>query len=153
MSYNTDFDIPNKNSAITVRALICSRILGRKILLLKRSDSQNLKGQEEPPGGRVKEGEDIKVALQREIREECGFSVNVERLHYLNTIQYTNSAGIKKYEHFFYVISSEREVTISLNEHKSFRWLDINQLSQAKMHPAVFDLIAKNIDFINWLEG
>jgi len=54
-----------------------------KALIIKRSDYEPFgAGQYECPGGRLEFGEELEKALQREIMEETGLIVTVERLLY-----------------------------------------------------------------------
>jgi len=88
----------NKNVLCTVRTFIITDNDPKKLLLLKRCSSQNLKGQEEPPGGGVNRWEDLQTAAQREIVEECGRSISVNWLHYIDYFEYVNKDGINKIE-------------------------------------------------------
>ena len=51
-----------------------------RILIAQRPEGKNLAGLWEFPGGKVKEGESVEECIRREIREELGLQVEVERL-------------------------------------------------------------------------
>jgi 8-oxo-dGTP diphosphatase len=57
-----------------VAAVICR---DGKILITRRPDTVHLPGLWEFPGGKVEQGETLKAALMREIREEVGLDVIV----------------------------------------------------------------------------
>ena len=50
-----------------------------KVLICKRPEGKRQPGYWEFPGGKVESGEDPRAALEREIREELGVSVTVNR--------------------------------------------------------------------------
>lgn len=57
----------------------------KKVLLLKRSGREDIGvGTWEGAGGKVEAGESLEEALIREIREEAGLSVKVEKLAYVS---------------------------------------------------------------------
>jgi 8-oxo-dGTP diphosphatase len=60
---------------ITVVAAVICR--DGKILITRRVDTAHLPGLWEFPGGKVEQGETLKAALMREIREEVGVNVIV----------------------------------------------------------------------------
>ena len=59
----------------------------KRILLLKRSDKEDIGiGTWEGVGGAVEEGESLEEALCREIQEEAGLSVKVDKLAYVSYV-------------------------------------------------------------------
>ena len=49
-----------------------------KFLILQRKEKNHLGGLWEFPGGKIKNGESHRIALAREIKEECGLKVNIQ---------------------------------------------------------------------------
>ena len=49
---------------------------GNEVLITKRTSKQHLAGYWEFPGGKVESGEDVQMALGRELEEELGIVVN-----------------------------------------------------------------------------
>jgi 8-oxo-dGTP pyrophosphatase MutT (NUDIX family) len=137
-----------KNVLCTVRTFIITDAEPKKLLLLRRCSSNNLKGQEEPPGGGVNRWEDLQTAAQREIVEECGSSISINWLHYIDYFEYVNKDGINKIEFFFYTIVPEQNITVLPAEHESFRWQPINLLSNSSMHPAIYDFFIKHMAWV-----
>lgn len=77
------------------------------------------------PGGKIKEGESVEECIRREIREELGIGVEVERL--LPSVEHTYG------EHpiiLIPLVCKEKEGTITLKEHKAFRWIPLDDLEQ-----------------------
>lgn len=108
-----------KTTGVAVKGLI---VYEGKALLLKRSDYDPFgAGQYEFPGGRLEFGEELEEALKREIMEEAGLQVSVERLLYAN--------GFLKHERRHVVVltwlcsAQSDQVTLS-NEHTEFIWAD-----------------------------
>ena len=66
----------------------CGPTENGKILIAKRADHQHQGGLWEFPGGKVEEGENVQVALQRELEEELGLQSKVEDMQPLITIPF-----------------------------------------------------------------
>ncbi|OUS33316.1 hypothetical protein A9R00_13100 [Oleispira antarctica] len=66
----------------------CSPAETGKILIAKRADTQHQGGLWEFPGGKVEEGESVKIALKRELEEELGLQSKIEDMQPLITIPF-----------------------------------------------------------------
>ncbi len=109
-----------------------------RILIIKRSENDGIgAGIWEFPGGKIKFGETLETALSREVKEETGLSVTIEKLLYAGTF--------KTHENRQTVILSYRcsagsdGVTLS-REHQSFLWADREQAEKMLSKPIIDDL-------------
>lgn len=97
------------------------------VLVTQRSESMPHPLKWEFPGGKVKEGESLEESIKREIREELGIVIEVDRLLPSVTHQY-GSMPIR----LIPLICSLREGHILLSEHKSFRWVRLENLDEVE---------------------
>jgi len=67
--------MPERKKLKVVAAVI--RDKDGRILITQRGPGMDFSGKWEFPGGKIKEGEDPKSALKREIAEELGLDINV----------------------------------------------------------------------------
>jgi 8-oxo-dGTP diphosphatase len=103
----------------------CAIILfENKILVTQRSDKMNLPLKWEFPGGKIEQNETPEDCLQREIKEEI--NIEIEILEKLDT-QYFDygTFSINLIPYVVNYISGK----ISLTEHKTFKWLEKDELS------------------------
>jgi len=123
-----------------VRVEVVAAIIRRdkKILITRRQDHVHLAGLWEFPGGKVEDGESLRSALQREIREELGVDVGVEDEFFTVEHEYpTKSVRL----HFF-------NCTILQGEPQrldvaDLQWVDIAALPNFEFPPADVELIRK----------
>ena len=98
----------------------------REILLLKRSlKSKSAGGKWEFPGGKVDPGEIFTDALIREVKEETGLSVTVDRV--IETVQLENPEKI-----FVFLIVEGTLIAGSVHlsdEHTDYAWIQREKLS------------------------
>jgi len=125
----------NNIFVVVVKGLI---IHDRKILIIQRSADDEIGANIwECPGGKVDFGEDLIAALLREIKEEVGLTITVDKLLYAVTF--------KTHEHRQVVIltylctACDNIVTLSY-EHKNYLWSDKNQMMTLLSKPIVDDL-------------
>lgn len=102
----------------------CAIILDKgNVLITQRSESMPHPLKWEFPGGKVKEGESIEECIVREIREELGVKVEVNRL--LPSVRHS-------YGNFpimlIPLVCTVRKGEISLKEHKSYKWISLDEL-------------------------
>ena len=100
------------------------------------------KGKWEFPGGKVKDGEDYKDPVIREIKEELNADINVDdfltTIHYeypeFNLIMHTFLCSLKSDIHFTY--HNEREL-----EHDNLVWLETVDLDHIDWLPADIEIV------------
>ncbi|HBS87214.1 MAG: hypothetical protein A2W91_03265 [Bacteroidetes bacterium GWF2_38_335] len=73
------------NSIVVVAAIIKNE---NKILITRKAQGKSNAGKWELPGGKVKDGEQEKSALKREINEELGILIDVEEFFMANRHSY-----------------------------------------------------------------
>lgn len=97
-------------------------------------------GMWEFPGGKIEPGESREVALKREIREELGVDITIDK--FLCTTDYNYpSFHLTMHCYLCSVVSGE----IELREHMSARWLTTKTLDSVEWLPADKEVIDKLI--------
>lgn len=97
-----------------------------KVLILKRSEEEEVGGGTwENVGGKIEFGEELETALMREIREERGLDVRVERILYATTFKTSPTRQIVL---LTYLCKTDgKEISIS-TEHMDYLWATEAQL-------------------------
>ncbi len=110
--------------SMKVIPVTCALILHQgKVLAARRSESMDLPGKWEFPGGKVEEGEDPKDCLIREIKEELGIEVILGEALRPSLFSYpTKAIQLLPY------IATWKSGEISLLEHSRVVWLDKGSL-------------------------
>ena len=122
--------------ALSIVAAIIRR--DGKILITKRPDNVHLAGLWEFPGGKVESGESLPAALEREIREELGVEITVDREYFSVEHEYPDKSV---HLHFF-------DCTILRGEPQplevaDLRWVKTAELVDFEFPPADAELIRK----------
>lgn len=97
-----------------------------KVLILKRSEDEEVGGGTwENVGGKIEFGEELETALMREIMEETGLDVRVERILYATTFKTSPTRQIVL---LTYLCTTDgKEISIS-TEHMDYLWATEAQL-------------------------
>ncbi|MEE0235803.1 MAG: (deoxy)nucleoside triphosphate pyrophosphohydrolase [Bacteroidales bacterium] len=95
-------------------------------------------GMWEFPGGKIEEGETAEFALMREIQEELGIDITIDK--FLCTTEY-DYPSFHLTMHCY--ICSIEAGEIVLREHKSARWLRPEELGCVEWLPADKDVISR----------
>jgi 8-oxo-dGTP diphosphatase len=104
---------------VALKAII---IYNRKALIIQRSYGEiSGSGSWEFAGGKLEFGEDLEAGLKREIMEEVGLKVKVERLLYASTFQTKENRQTVILNYLCHSYSDQ--VTLS-EEHEKFIWAD-----------------------------
>lgn len=88
-------------------------------------------GMWEFPGGKIEEGETAEFALKREIQEELGIDITIDK--FLCTTEY-DYPSFHLIMHCY--LCNVKSGEIELREHKSARWLTIELLDSVEWLPA-----------------
>lgn len=107
--------------------LCCQRDLNKYKYLSKKFEF---------PGGKVEEGETNEEALIREIKEELDLEISINR--FFETINYSYPDFDIKMNCF---LCSLKKFNIKLNDHISYKLLDLESLNSLDWVPADLELI------------
>ncbi|MCX6112428.1 MAG: (deoxy)nucleoside triphosphate pyrophosphohydrolase [Proteobacteria bacterium] len=122
---------------INVVAAVITDNIGR-ILVTQRGEGMDFTGKWEFPGGKVNEGEGLRTALKREIREEL--MLDIEISEEVLTWQYNYPFSNVKFTAFKATIKGG---TLKLMEHMDFQWVqDVKALETLDWVPADKNLVA-----------
>ena len=95
----------------------------RKFLLLHRQDHKPQGDTWGVPAGKVDDGEDLKSAIQREIQEEVGLSINKMELIFFKSyfVRYAEYDFV--YHIFSVTLDLVPELKLDTREHKDIKWV------------------------------
>ena len=108
------------------------------VLCAQRGNSGKLPGLWEFPGGKIEEGESPEDALVREIKEELGAVVTVEKE--ILTTRHEYEFGVVSLTTFYCQIVAG---TLSNREHSKLVWLTPNELHSVEWAPADIPAVEK----------
>jgi 8-oxo-dGTP diphosphatase len=131
---------------VGVHGVIANR--GR-ILLLKRAERMHYKpGHWDLPGGHLGVGESFDECLLREIKEETGLDVSIERLLGVN------KSPREPYVQALYGCSLVvyRPITLRADEHVESRWATLDELSAMELIPYLEAALRRGfLDYVRML--
>jgi len=114
-------------------------LYNKKTLIIQRSkDAGGSADDWEFPGGGLRFGEDLLEGLEREVHEETGLSIRVDKLLYAMTAMVSPKRQIVGLTYLSYADTDE--VTLS-HEHTNFLWANRKQLVELLNKPMLDDLI------------
>ncbi len=109
-----------------------------RFLIMKRDKKNHLGGLWEFPGGKIKENEQMDYALRRELKEECGISINIGKK--IGKVKH-------KYSHFsidLYAYHCTTKNGSSIKTDQPYLWVepeDIDQYPFPKANHKLFDIL------------
>lgn len=106
---------------------------GDRFLILKKY-KYNEDGKWELPGGRLQTGETPQIALEREVWEETGLKVTVNRL--LSTWSYRIDAT-EELVGLNYLCNTTTDFVSLSKEHTDYRWIAISEVNQYDFYQGV----------------
>ena len=102
-----------------------------RIIIAQRKSCDYLSGKWEFPGGKIEHGETPEQCLARELKEEFGIDVFIG--DYLGS-------NLHHYDHISIELMAYRASwvggTISMSDHKAYRWVTVDELSDYEFAPA-----------------
>lgn len=112
-----------------------------RVLLAQRKPGKSNALKWEFPGGKLKAGESPESCLAREIEEELGLKISVNKI--FSAVNYT-------YPHAsILLLAYSAELTggrISLNDHVNIQWVPIEKLITFDLSPADIPVVEKLMD-------
>ena len=96
------------------------------------------------PGGKVDIGELPITAIKREIKEETGLDVPL--LHQVIIYDWESSQEYR--EHLYCAVVNTQEVTLTPEEHSSYRWIALDKIDESALHPNVKEIIWREREHI-----
>ncbi|MDF2945244.1 MAG: hydrolase [Herbinix sp.] len=132
---------------VALKAII---IYNRKALIIQRSyGDMSGSGSWEFAGGKLEFGEDLETGLKREITEEVGLTVKIERLLYASTFQ---SKENRQTVILNYLCHSFSDQVVLSEEHEKFIWADKKTmkkyLTKGILHDIEINRIFEQIDIV-----
>lgn len=126
---------------VAVKGLII--VNGGRVLIVKRADNDEVgAGTWECVGGKIEFGEELEAALIREIKEEVGLNVTVEKLLFATTFK---TDPTRQVVILTYLCRSEvADVRLSM-EHLEFLWANKDQLKQLLNQGILEDFEKNNV--------
>jgi len=113
---------------IIINAMKAMILYNKKVLILKRTDNNRIGGGTwEFAGGKLEFGEDLISGLKREISEETGLEVTVDRLLFATTFQ---THEYRQVVIINYLCKSYTDKVILSEEHTEYVWADKEILKQ-----------------------
>lgn len=130
---------------IVVRAVILKmRPKQIEVLLLRRMTNVDLPGVEETPGGTLHTGESLFQALERQVKDTIGLTIEKE-IFFLTSFDFTSNDGKKVREFVFRVHPTSWDVSLQGNEYGSFCWLPLQDLPSTKLHPDMIQILSISV--------
>jgi len=118
----------NKYTAVAAHGLI--RREGKYLVTRRAKDDDYMPGYWDTPGGTLEFGEDIKKALEREIKEEVGLKVKINNV--ISVCSYLSGP----YRHQFMITYNcdyiDGEIELDKREHDDYKWVTLPELSKLK---------------------
>lgn len=129
------FSDPTKSIfQIATKAIIVNE--DGKILIIKKTIEENTDDASQNlydiPGGRLEYGEKLEQALQREIKEEVGLEVVINKLLSANSFIRPDQLQLTIITYLCFC--KEKDCRLS-NEHSDFFWIKFNDLLNSEIYP------------------
>ncbi len=124
-----------------INVVACVLKKNERVLITSRPKLKTFSGFFEFPGGKVQEGEYLIEALDREIYEELGVSLDFNEIYYLNNYKILNH-NISL--HFFLCLKWFGK--IESKEKQILKWISPKELNN-------YNLLKSNSDFVSFLNN
>ncbi|MEH7380201.1 NUDIX domain-containing protein [Bacillus sp. JJ1533] len=121
-----------------------------KVLIVQRAKDDEIGGGTwECVGGKIEFGENLETALLREIKEEVGLSVTVEKILYATTFK---TAPTRQVVILTYQCNSTSKDVVLSNEHSNYKWATKDQLRLLLSQEIINDFEKNNVFSIEILK-
>jgi len=136
-----------KKIVVAVKGII---INDSRVLIVKRANDDEIGGGTwECVGGKIEFGEDLETALIREIKEEVGLTVTVEKILYATTFK---TDPTRQVVILTYLCRSKNTNVVLSKEHSEYQWATKKQLKSLLPPEIVTDFEQNNVFFLEELE-
>ena len=127
---------------VGIERLVVGALLVRKseVLVLRRRSEEFMGGMFELPSGRVEEGETLKDALKREVREETGLRIKTI-LDYLGSFDYQSGSGKPTRQFNFSAEPFLGKLKLSPTEHDMYQWIGLQEIDRVNISDSVATLL------------
>ena len=148
-----DIKLNNEDGIFKLR--VCGALkLGEKFLFIKHEGSKFFC----LPGGHVEQGEDSETSIKREMEEELGFPVKLEKLLGIDQNFFPLNDGKSFHEiAFYYLFSPENEISScdfdreendkGTVKHHRFCWFSLEELEKEDIRPKIILKMLENKSF------
>jgi 8-oxo-dGTP diphosphatase len=115
-----------------------------KVLLVRRAHEPS-KGRWSVPGGMIELGETLRDAAQRELREECGIEVEVDRvIDAADNVVLDEGGRIRFHYVVIYLLARNSRGDARPNSDASeIRWVGLDELGGLDIHPAAKEAVRR----------
>lgn len=110
--------------AIAVKAFIVND--GRLLIVKRATNDRYMPGVWEIPGGKLDDGEDMETALLREVKEEVGLSIEINREISVREFRRSDGPDIEMHIFLCNALSDIDKVKLS-EEHSLYKWIEIEK--------------------------
>jgi len=124
-----------KSIIVAVKGLINHN--GKVLIIQRSTDDENGAGTWEFAGGKINFGEELEDALIREVKEEVGLSIVVNKLLY--AVAFKTSENRQLVILTYYCTAHDNTVMLS-DEHKDYLWADKKQMMNLLEKPIIDNL-------------
>ena len=122
-------------------------VFNRRVLIIKRSDYCIGEGEWDIPGGGIRFGESLLDCLHREIKEETGLTVRIDRLLYAITALVN---PVRQIVGLTYLSYADSDTVILSHEHTDYLWATKKQLRELISKPTLYDYESNSVfDILN----
>lgn len=118
----------------TVRVAAALILQGTSFLVAQRHGKRHLAGYYELPGGKIEENESPEQACIREIKEELGCTIEVER--YFLTCEYDYPEVDRHLSMDVFICHLAEGESIEMREHSDLRFVDKDSMDEIEFAPA-----------------
>lgn len=117
---------------------------GKALIIKREANARFGGGTWELPGGKIEFGEDLETALVREIKEEAGLDVKVERILYAHSID----ASTRQIIVLTYLCTSAESRIVLSPEHMDYHWAAKKHLKQMLPDSTLNDFEKNHLFFL-----